>query len=527
MEPLLPRRRRKWPIRIGILIALVAISIFLFVKFAASIWLNGQRQQLEMALSQATGYTTRINGTITATLLPTPGFSLGGITMERDGHRILAANSFEVNFDLPSLFDHKLVPHQVEISKLWLELSADRDGVPVAGIKTSDSNATLGGVPFGLKVQVPDRVEIRDSTVVVQSVDNKELDYIKGLNLAITPARHRIALLKYLEPGTTTPWQLRLYANFEQARFNRLDLGQTNLSALFGAEEGSAILESSQLLDGAANGKLTWEKNESGPLYHVALKLDGIDAARSVQMFRPDSFVHGNMSLGLDLTTSGTSPEQLLANSSGTLQMDGNDLDLTTTNIDELVTRIISSQKYNLVDAAAYFFIGPFAVSATKGLDLAGIARELAKPGNTPNKIRRIHTEWHIKNGIASANDVALQTPRYLLALKGRINLVKNTFESVEIGVINHQGCAIATQKIYGPISSPSMEKTNVLLSLTRPMLDALTKSAKDLMDRNCDKPFYQGELVKTGAPPAESQSPATETSPPGTPATETSKPTG
>jgi hypothetical protein len=114
-----------------------------------------------------------------------------------------------------------------------------------------------------------------------------------------------------------------------------------------------------------------------------------------------------------------------------------------------------------------------------------------------------------LSNGIASAQDVALQTSRYLLALKGRVNLVKQTFDNVEIGVINRRGCAIATQKFYGPIASPSMERTNILLSITRPMLDALTKSAKGLLDKNCTSPFYSGVLVETAPTPA--PQPATE----------------
>ena len=40
-------------------------------------------------------------------------------------------------------------------------------------------------------------------------------------------------------------------------------------------------------------------------------------------------------------------------------------------------------------------------------------------------------------------------------------------------------------------------------------MLDALTKSAKGLLDKNCTSPFYSGVLVETAPTPA--PQPATE----------------
>lgn len=509
MDNLLPRRRSRRFIRIWVPLALFLLVLFVAVKFAGSIWLNSQRVQLERVLTDATGLKTRIKGTVTATLFPTPGASLGGISMEYNGNTVVAASSFDANFDLLPLFDRQLVLHQVDINGLWLQLPADEHGKPAFAFKPAETSATVAGTPFGVQVQVPDRIELHNSTIVVNSPKNKELHYVKGLNLALYPVRNRLALFSDQARNPGKAWQLQLFLNFDQARFDHLDMGSTQLSARFGPDRGTANLEASSIFDGTAKGTLDWNLGKEMPEYQANLTLTDFDAGKSVLLVRPSSFIQGRLNVSTNLSSKGTTSNQLLANASGTVQMEGTDLDLTSTNIDELVTRVISSQQYNLVDAAAYFFIGPFAVSATKGLDLANAIRELSKPGTTPNKIKRIHTTWQLSNGIASAQDVALQTSRYLLALKGRVNLVKQTFDNVEIGVINRRGCAIATQKFYGPIASPSMERTNILLSITRPMLDALTKSAKGLLDKNCTSPFYSGVLVETAPTPA--PQPATE----------------
>ena len=497
MNSLVPPKRSNRLLRIGVLLGILIVVIFLLVKFSASIWLSGQRTQIEQILTRATGLDTRINGSITATLFPTPGISLGGIRMKRNGDSVLAASGFDANFDFLPIFRHKLVPHHVQINELWLQLPADKNGTPLIGMSTGETSAELGGTPFGLQIQIPDRIEIHNSTIVVTSPENKELHFIKGFNLAVFPTRNRLALLSNQPRVSSNTWQLQLFLNFDQARFERLNMGPTRVSARFGPGKGSAKLEEARVFDGIAKGDLDWNIEKNTPEYRTHLTLENIDAGKSVLLFRPVSFVQGQLNLDADLASQGASLSQVLTNASGSLKMDGTNLDLVTTNIDQMVTRIISSQQYNLMDAAAYFFIGPFAVSATKGFDLANVARDLSRLSDTPNKIKRIHTSWQVGNGIASAEDVAMQTQRYLLALKGRVNLAKQSFDNVEIGVINNRGCAIATQKFYGPIASPSMEKTNILFSLTKPMLDALTKSAKGLVDRNCDKPFYTGALIQ------------------------------
>ena len=502
MDSLLLRTRSKQYLFIGIPFIIFLVLLFLTIKFAGSIWLNGHRSQLEQAISDATGLDTRIKGTVTATLFPTPGISLGGITMQYKGNTVAAATSFNVNFDVLPLLNDKLILHQIEINQLWLQLQSDAKGRPIFAVKPAGTTANAKS-SFGLELHLPDKIEIFNSTIVVRSAAGEELHSIKGMNLVAYPIQNQFSLGSRSIEDLKKDWQLQLYLNFEQAKFDRLVMGRTRLTARFGPGGGTAELTNSSVFDGTANGTLVWKLRENVPEYQAQLALTNYDAGKSVLLFRPTSFIQGRLNLDADLSSKGTTRDQLLAGMSGNVKMEGTDLDLTTTNLDELVTRIITSRQYNLLDAAAYFFLGPLGVSATKGLDLAK-ALQNPEPGAKPSKIKRIHTSWVLSNGIASAQDVALQTPRYLLALKGRINLLKQTFEGVEIGVINQRGCAAVTQKISGPISSPSLEKTNYLLTFTRPMLDALAKSAKGLVDQNCDSPFYSGVLVEpqpTSAP--------------------------
>jgi len=502
MDSLLPRTLSKRYVWIGVPVIIFLILLFLALKFAGSIWLNGHRNQLEQALTDATGLNTRIKGTVTATLFPTPGISLGGITMEYKGNTVAAATSFDVNFDVLPLLNDKLILHQIEINQMWLKLQADSEGRPMLAVRPAGTTANTKP-SFNLELHLPDKIEILNSTIVVHSQENEELHSIKGMNIVAYPIQDQFSLGSKSIEDLKNGWQLQFYMNFEKAKFDQLVMGRTHLAARFSPESGTAELTNSSVFDGTANGSLVWKVHENVPEYQVKLAVNNFDAGKSVLLFRPTPFIQGRLNLDAELSGKGSTRDQLLSGMSGDVKMEGANLELLSTNLDELVTRVISSRQYNLLDAAAYFFIGPFGVSATKGLDLAK-ALQIPEPGTKPSKIKRIHTSWVLSNGIASAQDVALQTPRYLLALKGRINLLKQTFDGIEIGVINQRGCAAVTQKISGPVSSPNLEKTNFLLTFTRPMLDALAKSAIGLADQNCDSPFYSGILVETkaAAPP-------------------------
>lgn len=489
-------RKGKLLIRALIPVGVTLLALLLILKFGASIWLNGQRAQLEKAITVATGLKTSIKGTVSVTLFPTPGISLGGITMEQAGKTVLAAANLESNFDLLPLLKWKLIPHAIDINRLWLQLPADAQGRPVLPVLAPERITPTKSLPFGLQTHLPDRLELRNSTVIVQSANGEELHAIKGLNLAAHPVRSKALLQQSATDSSRSDLEVAVYVNFTTAKFDKLKLGPAQIQAHYRAGGITADVDEASVFDGKASARLSWQPGGAKPRYTASLVLKDFDASQSVTLFRQKPFIRGRLNLSAEVSGEGASIRDMLGSADGTVKLEGANLELTSTNLDELVTRIISSQQYNLVDAMAYFFIGPFGASATKGLDIASVARELSKPGTTPNEIKRIHTSWKLTDGVASAEDVALETSRYLLALKGRVKLVKREFENIQIAVVNNRGCPVAVQKLHGPIASPSMEKTNIMLTLTRPMLDALSKSAKQLLDANCETPFYQGELL-------------------------------
>jgi len=492
-------------------VVVVLAGLVLVIKYGASIWLNSQRSEIEQTISRATGLQTRIAGTVSATLWPTPGIALGNISLSRDGKQMLKARRLTASFALKPLLGKQLVPGVFDIDQLELKLPADEKGQPVLALPIQEPTASTPMATGGFQFKLPERIELHNSNISVDSDQGEAIYYIKGLNLAMSPLWYKDLILKPTTDSDAEAWRLAIYVNFEQAKIRQLSLGRTRFSVRYQPGQLAAGIDEVEILGGKGQGTLSWsqEKEQVEPAYRTSFTLLDFDASQSVTLFQPESFVQGRLSLTADITGSGNDLKTLFANASGSVKLSGSDISLTTTNLDELVTRIINAQHYNLVDAAAYFFIGPLGATATKGMDIANVAKELRHPGTTPNQVKRMISRWKIADGIATAEDVALETGQYRLALKGRINLAKREFDDVDIAVVNEIGCAVVSQRLSGPIASPSIEKTSLLLSLARPMLDTISKTTKRVANIKCE-PFYSGELLPAGpaaaVPGAESQ---------------------
>ena len=107
------RLKHWWP-RVAIALGLLWVALFL-VKLGSGLWLDHQRGQLEQEITRATGYTTRIQGPVTATLFPSPGFALADVTLSRDGKPLVTAKEFQSSFELLPLLAGKFVPHAIHI----------------------------------------------------------------------------------------------------------------------------------------------------------------------------------------------------------------------------------------------------------------------------------------------------------------------------------------------------------------------------------------------------------------------------
>lgn len=135
--------------------------------------------------------------------------------------------------------------------------------------------------------------------------------------------------------------------------------------------------------------------------------------------------------------------------------------------------------------------VGPLGLVATRGHDYA---RLLSESGESTD-IERLHAEWRIEAGVATARDVALRTPHNLIALQGALDFNEQRYDDLIVAVVDAERCAFVEQRVTGTFEEPDVQSPSVLEALAEPAVDLLERAAEFFGAKGCEEPFYDGTL--------------------------------
>jgi AsmA protein len=245
------------------------------------------------------------------------------------------------------------------------------------------------------------------------------------------------------------------------------------------------------VFDGKGSGSLQADFTKAAPLYHVTFALSQFQLEKLTKTMSSDMGIEGRMDFTAKLSMQGKTTHQVKENVAGQITLRGKNLIIKGSDLDLEFSRFESSQNYSLVDAGAVFFAGPFAVFATKGLNVANVFRG----SGGSSQIHRLVSDWQVEHGIAKARDVAMATNENRVALRGEVNLVTEHFNEMTVALIDDQGCAKVRQKIHGSFQEPEVEAPNIFKSLSGPMVN-LFKKGMDLMSIGDCEVFYAGSVA-------------------------------
>jgi len=250
-----------------------------------------------------------------------------------------------------------------------------------------------------------------------------------------------------------------------------------------------------ELFGGAGSGTLHADFTGPESRYRLTAALHGFSL---MEMFMapapgaasPRDRMEGTVNLTASLEAAGDSVTVLKRSLSGSLSLNGENLTLFGLDIDALIPKYERSQNFNLIDVGAFFLAGPFGPALTKSYNLGSAYME--SRGGKGN-ISKLVSVWDVKNGIARAEDVAMATKKYRLAMKGGLDFNLGRFADVRVAVLDKQGCAVFSQSVSGSFLKPSVGKGSIFKSLAGPAANVLG-SAWGLV-QGC-KVYYSGSVA-------------------------------
>ena len=183
---------------------------------------------------------------------------------------------------------------------------------------------------------------------------------------------------------------------------------------------------------------------------------------------------------------SGNEWDSLASKLNGDIHISGRDLTMYGIDTDELLEKFKRSQRFTLVDVGAVILTGPIGIAVTKGTDYASI---IVLDSGEETKINTLISDWSIKDGKLSINDVAFTTAKNRIAADGWINFTTDSL-ALTFALLNKYGCSVFSQDLYGSLDEPEKGDIKVVGTILAP----LTNLIDDVFGADCDV-FYTGKV--------------------------------
>ncbi|MCR4348085.1 MAG: AsmA family protein [Sulfuricaulis sp.] len=455
------------------LFVLVAVALLLFVDA------DSNKPRLEAAASEALGMEVSVGGSLEFGFFPGLHVTLEDAHIRNRGVDLVSASRASLGIDLLPLLRKEIRIGKITLKRPAISIERDLDG------KFNFENPDTAGKT--LAVLDLAKVSLSDATLVYTDKQSGGEFKAGGCHVDV---RH----LRF--PGGKSPdllMNLSFTAELSCKEIRNNDFTMSDLKFSADGKNGVFNLKPVTMHIFGAQGSGSMQADFSGavPLYHVRYALPQFHVEEFLKMLSPQKMAEGTMNFSANLSMQGKTAREMKQTADGDISLRGENLTFHGSDLDKEFARFKSSQNFSLVDAGAFFFVGPLGLAATKGYDFAGILR---KSGGR-SEIRTVVSDWKFQHGMAQAQDVAMATKQNRVALAGRLDFINEQFDDMTMALIDAKGCATVRQKIRGPFQKPVVEKPNILKSLAGPALKLLKKGRGLFPGGECEV-FYAGSVA-------------------------------
>jgi len=455
------------------LLVCVAVAVFYFVD------LNAYKPGLEAAATRALGMEVRVGGRLGIAFSPGLHVTLADIHLHNRGADFASAKEARLGIDLLPLLHKEVRVGKIDLKQPRISVERDREG------RFNFEKQEAAGRRFpGLDLS---KVSLSDLTLVY--ADKKSGVAFEAGDCSLDLHQLQLASGKIADLMKN----LSLTAEFACGEVRTKDfVAATDLKVSVAGSSGVFELKPVVLRVFGGQGSGTMRADFAGavPQYQVRFALAQFNIEEFLKTLSPEKVAHGSMDFSANLLIQGKTAKRPTWSADGEASLRGANLILNNMDLDQMLSRIESSQNFNLIDVGALFFAGPLGLVVTKGYNFASIFR--GSGGHS--EIRLLVSNWKVEQGVARALDVAMATDENRIALQGELDFVNERFNDVTMAVIDAEGCAMVKQQIHGPFQKPVVEKPNFLISLTGPAFNLLKEGWNLLPGVNCEV-FYTGSV--------------------------------
>ena len=460
----------------GIAGTLVLALVIFLLTFDA----DAYKPRLESAASQATGMNVRINGKMKLTLFPHAGFRLEEVLIKNQGADVLAVKRTEAAIRLLPLLKREVSIKHIRFIAPRVFITKDEAG----RFNFATPEKKSEGKKFQIRLWGVEEIVIKGG--YLQYLDQKT-----GQKTEANACDFTLHNLSADAGGFFR--RLSCEGDFACKEFRKETLKISAIRGIMKVHEG--FLEANpitmKIFGGDGRGSIGVNFAGDIPGYTLDFTVTKVRFEELLEAFKQKKSVHGELALKWRLAMQGKNAAAMTRTAQGNLVLDGQDLLYQGIDIDRMLEKYEKSTNISLIDIGGVLLAGPLGLAVTKGYDY-GSAYWESRGGQSA--IKKLISRWTVKNGVAEALDVALSTGKNRVALKGRLDFVRERFDDVTVAVVDEKGCALLSQHIHGPFRHPVIEQINLLISIAGPIINLYQKTEKLLGVGDCQI-FYAGAL--------------------------------
>jgi uncharacterized protein involved in outer membrane biogenesis len=457
----------------GVILALIVLILLVLL-----IGPKALKPRIEASASAALKMDVRIRGGVRVSLLPTFGASFADISVKNGGADVGTIAKVKVGLKLRPLLVGRIKISRLELVKPVVTVVRQKDGT---------LNIEMpGGKPSGKRIAFK-KIAVSDGSLVYSDLRTGGKTELEGIDITIRD------LLAGGTPGGDPLKTLSLAGDIQCRAIKAGSFTLNDIKIKVTGAKGVCDVRhvGKQVLGGAGSGTLHADFTGDAPLFRITFAVTKLKIEDLFQESPDTKNMEGLAELSADLTAEGKTALEVKRSLSGQVSLSGENIMLYSMDIDDLISSLIRSRRFSLVDVGAFFLAGPLGPALTRSYRFADLFKEsLGGQG----VIAKLVSVWKIENGVAEAVDVAMATKVHRIAMKGGLNFVDDRFEDAVVAVLDEHGCAVLTQKVHGSFSSPEIGNINVVRSLTSPVTNLVKSVGKLFSSKPCEV-FYSGSI--------------------------------
>jgi hypothetical protein len=461
----------------GVILALIVLTILVLLFGAKAL-----KPRIEANASTALRMDVRIRGGVRVSFLPAFGASFADISIKNGGADVATIAKVKVGLKLLPLLVGRIKISRLELVKPLVTVVRQKDGTLNIEMPR--------GKPAGNRIALK-KIAISEGSLVYTDLRSGGKTEWEGIDITI---------MDLFAGGTPGGDPLKTLSLTGDIRCRAINAGNFTLNDIeikvTGAKGVCDIWHAGeQVLGGTGSGTLHADFTGDKPLFRIIFAVTKLKIEDLFQESPDTKNMEGLAELSADLTAEGKTALEVKRSLSGQVSLNGENIMLYSMDIDDLISSLIRSRRFSLVDVGAFFLAGPLGPALTRSYRFADLFKEsLGGKG----VIAKLVSVWKIENGVAEAVDVAMATKVRRIAMTGGLNFVDDRFENAVVAVLDEHGCAVLTQKVHGSFSSPEIGNINVLRSLTSPVTNLVKSVGKLFSNKPCEV-FYSGSVPPPG----------------------------